>query len=379
MDSTMLFVDVEWNQFGKRLGHFDEILEIAALQSKGERVVNRYFKYIKPKKIVKRETFNFLGIAPNDLDHGEPIENALKVFQAYWNDSEFIVIWSSDTLSIIKNTCAKNKILLAPVKVIILQDLLSKILEDKRNMSFEEALLKAGALYDRTKMHNAGFDTECLKSLFEIVCNRYESNNRKNASSNFVISKQTKIIHRSDCKYVSNIIDTNIVHVPVYRIMAGDRTCKYCMTDRILLKLESTDDEYEKIKSIRRLKGKRVDYEQIGLLIEFFQLQCICQHEYILVTTEYSVWKIHYAQGFVTKLEHENYKYKSDRNGFHDQNICMKDMFSVMEYIASHDKNPYKKKRAVEYEKILNRKVKRKKMQKERKRYDDRIDWEKIY
>ena len=67
MDDMMLFIDVEWNQIGKRLGPSDEILEIAALSSMGEYVVDRYFKYIKPVKKVNRQTFNFLGITPNDF------------------------------------------------------------------------------------------------------------------------------------------------------------------------------------------------------------------------------------------------------------------------------------------------------------------------
>lgn len=368
----MLFIDAEWNQIGKRLGPSDEILEIAALSSMGEYVVDRYFKYIKPVKKVKRQTFNFLGVTPNDLNHGESIENVLKVLQALWNESDCIVVWSNDALNIIKSTCVRRNISLAFTTVIILQNLLSEILVDKSNLSFEGALLKFGALYDRTKMHHAKFDAECLKSLFEIVCNKYENILIQDTNSNFVESKKTKTVHRTDCKYVGNIRDTNIVQVPVYRILAGEKQCKCCMPDRLSIELESADDgEYERIKSVRNLKGKRVDYEQIGLLIEFFQLQCIQSHDYFLVTTEYSMWKIYYAEGFVTKLEHENYKNKNDKRGYHNQHIRTKDMFSVMEYIVNHDKKPYKKKRVVEFEKTLNREVKRKRMQKERRVYDD--------
>lgn len=64
MDSMMLFIDVEWNQVGKRLGPSDEILEIALLTSMDEYVVSRYFRYIKPERKVKKQTFNFLGITP---------------------------------------------------------------------------------------------------------------------------------------------------------------------------------------------------------------------------------------------------------------------------------------------------------------------------
>lgn len=377
----MLFIDVEWNQIGKRLGPSDEILEIATLTSMDEYVVDRYFKYIKSERKVKRQTFDFLGITPNDLIHGESIENALKVLQSLWNESDCIVVWSNDALNLIKSTCARRNILLAPTKVIVFQKLLSEILIDKNNLSFEGALLKFGALYDRAKMHNAQFDVECLHSLFYIVCSKYENLLLQDINIHFVENTKTKTVHRSDCRFVSSISETYIDQVPMYRILMGEKHCKCCMPDRLQLEWEPVDDgKYEKIKSVRNLKGKRVDFEQISLLIEYFQLQCVFYHTYLLVTTEYSMWKIYYDEGYVSKLEHENYKYKNDRKGYHNQRVRKRDMFSVMEYIVNHDKNPYKKKRIVELEKTFARAAKRKKMQKERRNYDDEWrDWRKIY
>lgn len=373
MDNKILFVDVEWNQIGKRLGPFDEILEIGTIASIDGYVVNNYFKYINPEKLVKRQTFNFLGITPNDLKNGEILERALHTVQAFWNDSDCIVIWSLDALNIIKSVCKRKDIVLNPVNVIVFQNILNDLLGIKK-LSFEDTLLRFNALYDRTRMHNAGFDSQCLKSLFEIICNRYKSILFTDSNQSLVENSKTKVMHKYDCIYVNNI--KNSKRVPIYKIFTDQRCCKRCLHDKQNLEVNSQDEEYQKIKAARKLKGKSVTFEQIDLLAEYFHLQRDYQHAYVLVITEYSTWKIYYSGGFVTKLEHENYKH--GRSGYHNQQVKSRDMFSVMEYIVNHDKNPHKRKRIDDFDRKFNRKSKRMKMQKERRYYeDDRKDWKK--
>lgn len=371
MNSKLLYVDVEWNQMGKRLGPADEILELAAISSIDEYTVSRYFKYIKPNKLVKKNTFYFLGITPRELRHGEQIENVMSAFCKLWNDSDCVVIWSNDALNIIKSICTRRNISLKDVKIIILQNLICKMIDNPEGVSFEKTLLKFGALYDRTRMHNAEFDAECLKSLFDILCDKYKKACFNEDGQTLIGSIRSSIVHRSDCGYVKKISETNCEKISVYKVFLGARCCKKCIPDEISIEIEVKDtDEYDKYKVARTLKGKKVNFEQIGLLIDYFQLRCDYHSNYILVLTTYSSWKVFYDNGYVTKLEHENYKYKAGK-GYHDQNISIKDLYSVLEYIVNHDSKPYKKSKEVEWEKTLNREAKKKKKQKERRVYDD--------
>ena len=57
--------------------------------------------------------------------------------------------------------------------------------------------------------------------------------------------------------------------------------------------------------------------------------------------------------------------------GFHNHEITKNDMYSVMRYIAFHDKNPHKKTRDKDWEKMTKRNEKKKKLQKMRRQTRD--------
>ena len=162
MVCNFIFIDLEWDQRGKRPSKKDPILEIGAVRMNTD---SSYIRYIKNKDISWR-TRRILGINQKLIDEGVDIGQAVSSLMEYSEGTSTVIVWSSDTDDKLRILANKYQYALLHKNVIVLQKLIQELSGAKGNISFERALAAFGVNYEDRHMHNASFDAVYLKNLF---------------------------------------------------------------------------------------------------------------------------------------------------------------------------------------------------------------------
>lgn len=361
-----MYLDIEWNSCSNyRISSKDEIIEIGAVIV-DDTSASHFYELVKPKRTVSAATLNLLGIKEADLYKGKNIDQVILEWANIESKCDFIILWSSNSMEMLKMVCKQHEIKIDWKRYIVFQQVLGKIYDNEGEISFENALINCGALYNAAYMHDALYDARCLHSLARAVEKSYEEFLINSDENVLVRNNRSGKVHKSSCTYAGKVdFDCEI---SMTELIDSRRICKHCLG--MAGKMPSITTKKAKVKSY---EGKRIDEKMTGEIARHFKLHHQFIGDYVLVTTKYSVWRIYYMNGYVIRLCHENYKTKANTNhmGFHNHEITKNDMYSVMRYIAFHDKNPHKKTRDKDWEKMTKRNEKKKKLQKMRRQTRD--------
>lgn len=367
MTTKMIFLDLEWSR--ENNGRKSEILEIGAVIKQDGDEERSFFTYVRPEKRVGNDTLSFLRISPASLGNAGTLEEGLEKLEGFADLYDCAVFWSMDAVDMLK-AAYKDKPY-KRIKAVCMQELMTGLMNGKR-LSFERALDAFLVPHDKRRLHNAGYDSLCLKALFETVTKQIK---KSIGSASYIGSLSSNIVHKKGCRYERLISDRNGEEVSIEEALISKSFCKCCKPTLVADSEALSSSWYKKKDESNRalfLKGKKVSSSKADMLISFFRLKPLEKNSmYMVVSSEYSNWKIYMDGGFVTKLFHENYRCKNSYNGYHEHTLYKKDLYSVLEYISIHDLNINKKKKTTEREQELRRKTTKKKLQKERRRYKD--------
>ncbi len=315
--NSILFLDLEWNQQGKRVKATDEIVGvgITIYNEHGKEVIH---KNIKPTKPILGKTKRLIHTNDRSISKGWSLDKMFKLLSEKVAVADIIVLWSEDSKVKLEMICNTYGVSYSS-KVEVFQTVLASEEFFNRVMSFEDATLSYLPDTDPAQLHNAGYDSERLCELYFRVRDACEKT-------------------RNQSNIVRNIVDYD----------ADGKKKATC-------------------KRIRALAGKKVSEDEMIDIASFYHISCKKKEGYYELMTKYSVWRMRMKDGYVISLKHENYKC-AQGNGYHEQNISWRDVYGVIDYIARHDIDRYKQTKAQEGLRGINKNEKAKRMQKEKRR-----------
>lgn len=374
MNSSFVFIDIEWEQLGKRPSAEDLILEIGATKLEAD---TRFISYIKHNKKIDRRIRKLLNIKQPYIK-GITLNQAMASLKEYVvGEVRTVVIWSGDARDKLEILARKYKCTFLLKNVIVLQDLIQKLSEREGSIAFDNALIAMGAKYEKAHMHNAYFDATCLKDLYIKIVEKYIELNPILADGVYVCSNSKKY-HLDNCIYCRDTENIKKIHL---KEAINKEPCKRCASklNPLVMNIDSSK-EIKRIKKIYSYQHKPVSCEMMYEIANLFGLNITGGLNVATISTGYSYWQVYCDNnGYVERVKHENYKSrdKSGR-GFHDHNAFPKDVFSLFEYIKQHDDTTDITPIADSLIKKQKKKDKKKRMQKERRRYE-RDEWEEYY
>lgn len=363
MYSNFIFIDLEWDQRGKRPSKKDPILEIGAVRMNTD---SGFIRYIKNKDISWR-TRRILGINQKLIDEGVDIGQAVSSLMGYSEGTSTVIVWSNDTDDKLRILANKYQYALLHKNVIVLQKLIQELSGAKGNISFERALAAFEVNYENRHLHNASFDAVYLKKLFVNVIDKYAEINPV-LKDGVIARMDSEIYHLKDCTYVKSTKEYKTANV-IEAILR--KPCKRCSKriSPLIVNLEH-NEVIKRNRKICSYKNNPVTNEAMYEIADYFGLNITGGMGEAILSTGYSFWKIYCnKEGYVERLKHENYHSTENRGkNFHSHETFPKDVFSLFEYIKWHDETLITTPIADSIQKIQNKKEKKKKMQKERRR-----------
>ena len=363
MDSNFIFIDLEWDQRGKRPSKKDPILEIGATKLNDE---SSFMKYLNNNGVNWR-TLRILGKKQKNFDTGISITQAISDLMEYSQETSNVVVWSRDTKD--KLRVLSNKYQNTPLirNVIVLQDLLGTLSGIKDSISFERALMAFSVKYESSLLHIASYDAKCLKNLFLKVVDKYIEINPA-LKEGVIINNDSDKYHLVDCSYIKKV--TGDKSVSIMEVITRKPCIRCCKRLSPLIVNTNCNKEIKRNKKIRSYKNKPVTIKKMYEIAEYFGLNITGGMDEAILSTGYSFWKIYCnKEGYVERVKHENYHSTENRGkNFHSHETFPKDVFSLFEYIKWHDETLITTSIADSLAKMQKKKDKKKKMQKERRR-----------
>lgn len=363
MNLNCIFIDLEWDQRGKRPSKKDPILEIGAVRMDTD---SSFIRYIKNKDISWR-TRRILGINQKHIDEGVDITQATSALVKYSEEASTVVVWSSDTKDKLRILSGKYQGVSSYKDVIVLQDLLKTLSGTKDSVSFERALASFNVKYENTRLHTASYDAMYLKELFVTIIDKYVEINPI-LEDGVIVRKDSEIYHLKDCTYLKS--------TKRYETVKGieaifKKPCKRCSKriSPLTVNLES-NEAIKRNKKICSYKNKPVTSEMMYEIADYFGLNITGGAGEAILSTGYSFWKVYCnKEGYVERVKHENYHSTENRGkNFHSHDTFPKDVFSLFKYIKWHDETLITTPIVDSLKRIQSKKEKMKKMQKERRR-----------
>lgn len=373
-DKNIVFVDIEWEQFGKWATENDRIVEIGATKL-GKK--SKFIGYVKQDKAISRRTRRLLSLKNSQIEASKPIEEIMRSLQAYAKEATAVVVWSDSTKIKLISLSKKYKCRSLIKNIIVFQDWMKELAEAKDDIGFDSALISMEVEYNHRCMHNSSYDARQLNELFTRVCNKYVEINPILKDELVCVGTYPKIYHVNGCACLRN----NDYKFLSYEEAINLKPCKRCLgkLSPLVLSIDACD-EVRRIKRVKGYQSKPVDETKMHEIADFFGLKVSGKLDLIMLFTGYSYWQVYCDKnGYVKRLKHENYTTREKtNNGYHEHKEFPKDVFSLFEYIYLHDENSNIKPIAEDLEKKQKKKEKKKKMQKERK-YFEYDEWEKYY
>lgn len=365
MDSNLIFIDLEWEQRGKKPSKKDPILEIGAIRMNTD---SSFIRYIKNRDVGWR-TRKVLGINQKRIEEGIDITKAVSALVEYSEEAETVIVWSSNTEDKLRILSNKYQCASLYKIVIVLQELIRTLSGAKDNISFERALAAFGVKYEDRNMHNASFDAMYLKDLFVKVIDKYIEINPI-LEDGVAVRKDAEIYHLKDCTYLKRTKEYEMVNL-IEAVLR--KPCKRCSKriNPLIVNLEC-NEVIKRNKKICSYKNRAVTNETMYEIANYFGLSISGGLNVANVSTGYSLWRVYFNKdGYVERLCHENYNSReSGGKGYHNHKQFPKDIFSLFKYIKQHDEAVDITSIADSLVKMQKKKDKRKKMQKERKRME---------
>ena len=294
MGDGILFIDIEWNKYYSGKYKADGIIEIGAVSNSN--LADGLFYYLKPENYIPKKVLQFLNVSIALLENDSVTkEKALSELEGKIHTYEQIMVWSEETMNILKDICDDE--VLEGRKIGVLQDILAEKLGER--MSYERTLKTYEIEYDPISLHNSKYDAECMMQLYERV-----------------------------------------------------------MTD---IDIETA----ESINKIHRLKGKALNQEKMGKLLDYYKCSYDLSVGHVTIRTQCSQWSIYLEDGLVKSLYHENYR---TNRGKHSHQLPYCDFYTVLKYVLGHDASGMIEDRADSFERNLRITESKKRRQKERRR-----------
>lgn len=363
MSLSYMFVDLEWEQRGKRPSKKDPILEIGATKLNDD---SSFMKYLNNNGVNWR-TLRILGKKQKNFDTGIAITQAIQDLMEYSKETSAVVVWSRDTKDKLRAISNKYQNTSLIRNVIVLQDLLGTLSGTKDSISFERALVAFSVKYESSLLHIASYDAKCLKDLFLKIVDKYIDINPA-LKEGVIINNNSDKYHLVDCSYIKKVTEDN--SVSIMEVITRKPCIRCCKRLSPLIVNTNCNKEIKNNKKIRSYKNKPVTSKKMYEIAEHFGLNITGGMDEAILSTGYSFWKIYCnKEGYVDRVKHENYHSTENRGKkFHSHETFPKDVFSLFEYIRWHDETVGIKPIADSLEKIQKKNEKKKKMQKERRR-----------
>ena len=223
MNSSVLFIDIEWDQTGKRASKKDPIIEIGATRLDTDDV---FVNYVRGFDEISWRTLKILGLDKKQKKQTVHISQAVQALVEYSEGVGAVFVWSKDTSDKLKILANRYHCAVLLKNVFVLQDLIQKLSGDKNPMSFERALIAMNVQYESMKMHNSSFDAMYLKDLFLKINEKLEEMNPI-LKLGVVKSSKSKIYHLADCSYLRNVAKDEYERITAIETI-NKRMCRRC-------------------------------------------------------------------------------------------------------------------------------------------------------
>lgn len=375
MNSSVVFVDIEWDQAGKRASKKDPIIEIGATRLDTDEV---FLNYIRGFDEISWRTLKILGLDKKHKKQTVPISQAMQALVEYSEGTNAVFVWSKDTVDKLKILANRYHCTVLLKNLFVLQDLIQKLSCDKKSISFESALIAMNVQYESMKMHNSSFDAIYLRDLFLKINEKLVEMNPI-LKPRVVKSSKSKIYHLADCSYLRNAAKDEYERITAIETI-NKRMCRRCACRLTPLVFNIERNKViKRTEKIRSYRNKHVTDEKMYEIAEYFGLSITGGMGEAILSTGYSFWKVYCnKEGYVQRVRHENYQSTENRGkNFHSHETFPKDVFSLFEYIKWHDETLITKPISDSFEKIQKKKEKEKKCKKKEEGLHECADWRK--
>lgn len=350
-----LFLDLEGdikNEQGKRN---ETILTIAGKwieeESKKER---SFFRIIKPENVdeIDDRTLALLHIGRNILKQARGIHDVAETFQQTFPRIDILIVWDKRTADLFERMIALTQIKKVWQEIIILQELISNLDTAAKDteISFEKMLARYHVKFNPNLFHIAKHDAEYLKDLFYSIREQLDKIDRTQEKP-FVRIYMSNIIHHKSCYYITQKERTKIVPAQIKDILNGGKLCSSCLQKEKFYCIPKQLSYYPvvKIKPPNEFSESKIE-----TICQQLHMNCRFSEGVIFINTQLARWRIYHDGVNVLNIYHENYRQsrseafkrrKKCNEGFHQQQVKIKDYYAALYYIYNHDKNFLKKSR----------------------------------
>lgn len=337
-----LFVDVQYNSAYK-----NEIIEIATATTEDDgNIKNTFSRLVKSKYLdkISNAQMRRMQITNKILKHASDIYAVMDTFCKTNKKIDILVMWDRTEYNIFMSKMIEHNIAIPRYTFIALKE----IIEICDKCYYKSMTMKnASFIYDVCKMtdERSKSNVQTLVSIFNTLRKQYSNRFVRGEISSFRRVKCSNIIHASDCHYIKD--RSQIEMVTLSEIFSGKRMCKICMKKNKFPQLP-----------MRNIPHKNFN-ESISKLCTQHKMTASFDDEnnLIMINSGIAYWKIRHVRGDIINVYHENYHLSRSTHfkgvevrwdvGFHNQNIKPDNFGGAIQYIYKHDKNFERKYRII--------------------------------
>ena len=362
-----LFIDIEWDMAEEKNDmSMNQIVSIGVvLTDENNKKIKSYFSYIKPERSekIRDKTLKCIHTSRERLETAKAFSEALKGYQEMLDMADIWIIWSLDAYHILEANLERNNYNVRNKRTIVLQDLLSINIKEKKQVvqiGLKYLLDALGIFVNEKRLHFAYYDVLLLRKIYFKLLERIKKNPLSERA--FLKSKYSNIVHREDCVFANHINPENVSKVQLVDFMTGAYTiCKCCQPNKVILRTlkkqkkkgkEKKEEQKKNVKAhVEKTKIKNIsvcDEKSILRKCEKLGLWCRFAQNVIYVRSKKSYWRIYHENMVFKSLYHQNYlffnntknkKFSKCNEGFHLQKINAKTIDEIISYIYNHDKH----------------------------------------
>lgn len=343
-----LFCYIEYNKIHKGIKYDPnnyDILEIGATLYVDDEEVKTYSKFVHPQHIelmTKERYLSFGGLKQFDLEKASSIEDISRRFYKTFYEYDLLVMWNKREYEILMASLERGGHIQAEHKPIFLEDLI------KMSKGYSKPFLRELKEYkvnveDKYNLHYSKFKAKYLAELYFAAKKSY-SVFLKREDFWFLKSCYGNVIHKVDCNIGKKIPIKNVREASVADLFDGYEACTECCQGKLML----LPDKFH----VRFPKKSQFEEVQIAKMCEEFNMEYSLAEGIVFIKTQYSNWRIFHDGRLVTDVYHENLRmdmsdkvwkeHDSFNDGFHKQRIFSNNLYDVLYYIHTHDRDFFK-------------------------------------
>ncbi|WP_027129463.1 PolC-type DNA polymerase III [Fusobacterium perfoetens] len=160
--------------------HEHEIIEIGAIKMEGTRIVDKFSKFVKPKRAVPEKIKNLTNITEGMLESAEPIEVVLPEFMEFVGNSTMVAHNAKFDMSFIRRDCKKILNIDYDPSVIDTLQMARDIFPDLKGYGLGHLTKKLGVALE--SHHRAVDDSQATAGMFKIFLEKYYEKGVKKVS-----------------------------------------------------------------------------------------------------------------------------------------------------------------------------------------------------